>query len=117
ALSEPDDGWRQAASFRVDDDLRLIPLHDGDNGVCGAEVNANNLCHKSFSLLDLSQSECDRINFLPRINLSLLLLNSVQDSRPAFCKPVLRAPRKNSSRAGRGTPIAGPGLSSANSWR
>src|SRR5213082_1263436 len=43
ALSEPDDGRRQAASFRVDDDLRLIALHDGDNGVCGAEVNANNL--------------------------------------------------------------------------
>ena len=55
ALGERHDGGCQPASFGVDDDLRLVPFHHCDDGIGRAEVNADYLSHKYFSLLDLSQ--------------------------------------------------------------
>ena len=37
------------AAFRVFDDLRLPALHDGDAAVGGAEVDADDLAHETFS--------------------------------------------------------------------
>ena len=44
-VREGDDGGRGARAFRILDDLRLRAFHDGDAGVGGAEVDADNFTH------------------------------------------------------------------------
>src|SRR5690606_26942432 len=42
-----DDGGSGAMAFRVLDDLGLATFHDGDAGIGGSQVNADDLAHKS----------------------------------------------------------------------
>ncbi len=44
-----DDGGGRAIAFRVLDDLDLITLHDGDTGIRGAQVDADDFSHDCFS--------------------------------------------------------------------
>ena len=48
---EGDDRWRGATALFVGDDLGLVALHDGDDGVGGAEVDADDLAHGAESFL------------------------------------------------------------------
>ena len=50
AFGEGNHGRGCARAFGILDDLRLAAFHDGDTGVCGPEVDTNNLAHtKSLS--------------------------------------------------------------------
>ena len=48
-----DDGRRSTCAFRILDDLGLAAFHDGDAGIGGSEVNANDLAHDVMSLQKL----------------------------------------------------------------
>jgi hypothetical protein len=46
-FGESNHGRRGTPSFFIGNDLGLATLHDCDAGVGGAEVNSDNLCHKT----------------------------------------------------------------------
>ena len=48
-----DDRRRSTCAFRILDDLGLAAFHNGDAGIGGSEVNANNLTHDVMSLQKL----------------------------------------------------------------
>ena len=44
-IRKTDNRWRGPSAFRVFDDLRLRPVHDGDTGVRGSKVDTNDFGH------------------------------------------------------------------------
>ena len=54
-VGEGDDAGRQPLAFLIGDDLDLSPLHDRDNGIGGAEVDADDFCHRDAFNLNLCQ--------------------------------------------------------------
>ena len=54
-LGESDDRGGDPRAFRVHDHFRLVPFHDRDHGVGGAEVDADDFGHIVFSSLILAQ--------------------------------------------------------------
>jgi hypothetical protein len=49
-VGKRDDRRGEPAALRVDQDLGLVALHDGDHAVGRAEVDANDFCHDSLLL-------------------------------------------------------------------
>ena len=51
-LGERDDRRRQPPAFRVGDDHRLAAFHHGDDGVGGAQIDADDFAHCSLPHVD-----------------------------------------------------------------
>ncbi len=58
-VGERDDAGRQAIAFLVGDDLDLAAFHDGDDGVRGAEVDADDFffSHGCISFLNIDSAD------------------------------------------------------------
>ena len=54
-LGEGHNGRRSALTLAVGDDLGLAAFHNGDHGIGGAQIDADNLCHNSPDLIALAR--------------------------------------------------------------